>query len=37
MVEAMAERRNQAQEKCQHIAELYEALAHAMKDAGVDE
>jgi hypothetical protein len=37
MVEAMAEKRNQAQEQCQQATEMYEALAQAVKDAGVSE
>jgi hypothetical protein len=37
MVEAMTEKRNQAMEKCLHIAEMYEALAHAVKYAAVPE
>jgi hypothetical protein len=37
MVEAMVEKRNQAQEQCQQITEMYEALAQAVKDAGVCE
>jgi hypothetical protein len=30
-------KRNQAQEKCQQITQMYEALAQAVKDAGVSE
>jgi hypothetical protein len=37
MVEAMAEKRNQAQEKCQRTIEMYEALEQEVKDAGVCE
>jgi hypothetical protein len=37
VVEAMTKKRNQAKEQCQHIAEMYEALAQAVKDVGVCE
>jgi hypothetical protein len=37
VVEAMTEKRNQAQEQCQQITEMYEALAQAVKDVGVRE
>jgi hypothetical protein len=37
MVEAMVEKRNQAQGQCQQATEMYEALAQEVKDAGVSE
>jgi hypothetical protein len=37
VVEAMTEKRNQAQEQCQWITEMYEALAQEVKDVGVCE
>jgi len=33
MVEAMAEKRNQAQGQCQQAIEMYEGLAQEVKDA----
>jgi hypothetical protein len=37
VVEAMTEKSNQAQEQCQRIAEMYDALAQAVKDVGIHE